>query len=97
MLVPATIIIIASALIAIVAEYVPGFQGQNPKAKQRWMLGSIFVVVAGTFALCCLGYLSGDNCMICDIYGGIDALVLFVLSVAANQGIHFGTKSFTSK
>lgn len=85
-------IIIASALLALAGFYLPGFSGWYEKQaagrKQLIMLAAIFVVVAGRFALGCLGK---DAAFACDQNGAFDALVEFFVAVTVNAGVYKAT------
>lgn len=51
--------------------------------QKRFVMGGlIFLAVVGVFALSCVGELNG---FVCTISGGVNALIVFIMAVGANQ------------
>lgn len=86
---PETVAILAGAFLAILFEYVPKlhpwYNNLEDAKQQLIMLGCILVVVAGAFSLSCVGWMSAWPC---TTLGLRDAIFTFVLTIAANQGVH---------
>ena len=76
----------------VIEAYIPGFKSWYEKLtaenKQLFMLGLLFVVVGGKFGLGCLGK---DATFACTVDGAWNALVAYVLAIAANAGIYKAT------
>lgn len=92
-LTPTQLTTIAAALLAILAEYVPGLNGWYATLKETEkrlvMLALLVIVVGVTFGLSCAGWL---NAWACSEAGLKDALFALVLAIGANQGTHLLTK-----
>lgn len=85
--------ILAGALLSLIFAYVPGLKSWYEKLsaeyKQLVMLGALFVIVGGKFALGCIGR---DATFTCDANGVYDALTAFILAISANAGVYKGTE-----
>lgn len=93
---PEPIIYVASAALALVFEYAPRlrewYERQAEGIKRRVMLAVIAVTVAATYGLSCGGYIDAVACGSAWDQVAFDALRVFVLAAAANQGVHRLTK-----
>lgn len=87
-----TIGLLAGALLSLLFAYVPGFKTWYEKlpsgTKQLVMLAAIFAIVGGAYGVGCLGYFDYYEC---NQAGVFDALVAFVLAIAANAGVYKAT------
>ncbi len=90
---PTQLTTIAAALLAVLAEYVPGLKdwygSLTETYKKLVMLGLLVIVVGVTFGLSCAGWL---NAWQCNEVGLRDALYALALAIAANQGTHLLTR-----
>ena len=84
---------LAAAVLAIEFEYFPWikdwFEPLPDGTKRLVMIGLLAAAVAGAFGLSCLGELAA---FACTLIGALDALVVLVLAIGVNQGVHLGTK-----
>jgi hypothetical protein len=86
---PELITAIAGILLSLLFEFVPGFEswyGKFSKQQKRlFMVGALFLVVGGAFALSCLGIFAY---FVCSGAGAWTALQAFILALIANQTVH---------
>ena len=87
-------IVLASAVISILAFYIPGFSDWYekelpPKKKQLIMVAALFVVIAFTYGLGCMGKATA---FACTGDGAFDAVTQFAIALAVNAGIYKSTK-----
>jgi hypothetical protein len=80
---------IAGFLLSILLEYVPGFAPWFNALEDNYQrlvtFVALLVVVAGAFALSCVGW---EQIYTCDDLGAKDALYAFVAALVANQATH---------
>lgn len=101
MLTATGISIIASALLSLALNYIPGLDtvwaGLDSKKKQLWIIGLMFLIVAVVFGLNCAKLFSKYiPATTCDLVGAQDAFVAFLLAWAVGQGVNNGTKYMLS-
>lgn len=90
----ATAISVASGAVwSLLLSYIPGlnasFAGMKKEYQQLIMAGLVFATTGVVFGLNCAGWFSGYVPEIaCTQQGLQDAVVAFILAVAANQGVY---------
>lgn len=86
---PQFIVYLAGILLALVFDLVPPAKrwfDKNSAAAKRWsMVAAIAAIVGGAFGLSCSGTIAW---FVCGVAGIEPAVILFVLAVLANQGVH---------
>lgn len=86
---PEMIIFILGVCLSMIAEYFPGLNRQYnalPNNQQRLlMLAAVGVIVFGGYGLACAGWIGWFTC---DSPGLKDAVFLYFLTLASNQGLH---------
>lgn len=89
MLTPTQLTTIAAAVLAILAEYVPGlhdwYNALTDTYQRLVMLALLVIVVGTTFGLSCAGWLTAWPC---SDAGVKDAVFALVLAIAVNQGTY---------
>ena len=84
---------LAGIVLSLGLEYIPGVEGWygkfEPKQKRLVMLGSLFLVVGGTFGLSCAGLLVA---FVCSWPGAWEAVIAFIAALVANQSVHLVLK-----
>jgi len=84
---------IAGIVLSLFFEFVPGFDkwygGLSQQYKRLFMLGALFVVVAGAFGLSCAGVVALFPCTGAGAWIAVQA---FIAAVVANQSVHLVLK-----
>ena len=84
---------IAGIILSLLMEFIPGFKAWydkfDPQYKRLFMLGALFVVVAGAFGLSCAGLLAIFPCTVSGAWLAVQALIA---AVVANQSVHLVLK-----
>lgn len=84
---------IAGIVLSLLFEFVPGFEGWYNKfdsqKKRLFMVGALFVVVAGAYGLSCANLLAFFPC---TLAGAWIALQAFIAALVANQSVHLVLK-----
>lgn len=80
---------VAGVLWSVLFEYFPGlsrwYNAQTDNYQKLFMLGLLFLTVAGAYGLSCVNWLA---VFACTQVGIKDAVFAFVLALVANQGTH---------
>lgn len=83
------VIALIGPFLAVVFEYIPWihrkYNNLSDDIQKAIMLGLIGVIVFGSFGLSCVGVFEHFNC---SPIGFWQAVTLFFLTLAANQGLH---------
>jgi hypothetical protein len=90
---PEAFSLLAAGVLAVVFEIFPGLRDQwdllPADSKQLWMIGFLVITVYGAFGLSCAGIIVAFTC---SLAGALDALIVLVIAIGANQGVHRGIK-----
>jgi hypothetical protein len=81
---------VAAAILSLAFSYIPGLRvwygGKGEEFKSLFMAGLLLLVVGVMFGLGCAGWIETN--IACSSMGVRDAIVVFVMAVAVNQGFY---------
>jgi len=82
-----------AAVYSMAASYIPGFNtwyaGLKAEYQKLIMVGAIFLTTAIVFGLNCAGLFGAYiPAVACTYKGGEEAIVVFFLAIAVNQGVY---------
>jgi cytochrome c biogenesis factor len=83
-------VLVFGVLLSLACSYVPGmstwYAKQTSEYKSLFMLIGIFVIMAVTYTLTCYGLITSN--LTCSMNGALNALVVYILTLAVNAGVY---------